>query len=136
MTRKQVAAAMLAVGCSASSPPAMTTFATTPIGEATSSSGAYVVKMYGPANQDGLVRGINTIQTVITQAGSPAPDSMNLAIVPWMPAMGHGTSAVPEVTPMGAGTYVVTDLVLFMSGTWQLRTSLRDDSAIITVVIQ
>jgi hypothetical protein len=70
------------------------------------------------------VAGLNTALYTITDATSHAAvEGLSLSIVPWMPAMGHGTSVVPEATDMGAGQYVITDLSLFMAGEWQLRTT-------------
>jgi hypothetical protein len=130
-----LAAAMLAVGCSASSPePTTTEFETAQIATVTSANGAYVVTVYPPAG--GLVQGIDTLKALVTDAHSNAPiDGLTVEIVPWMPTMGHGSSAIPIVTAAGSGAYLVTDLTLFMPGTWQLRTTLGDDSALISVEV-
>lgn len=130
------------LACSSPSPPPTsqtptpTTFGATPISPpATSTSGAYVVTMYSAAT--GLVQGLDTVEIVVTDAQSMAPvDGLTINVVPWMPAMGHGTSVVPQITPMGNGKYVATDVVLFMAGTWQLRTNLTSaETAIVTVEI-
>jgi len=130
-----VLACALLVGCSASSTPApgATTFATTPIGAVTSTSGARTVTVF-PATS-GVVQGIDTVEFVVTDATTGAPvDGLTLGIVPWMPAMGHGSSVVPSVEPAGDGAYVATNVVLFMPGTWELRTSLGTaDSAVVTL---
>ncbi len=124
------------LGCSASSStqtPDATTFATAPIAAVTSASGAHTVTVF-PATT-GIVQGIDSIEFVVTDAASGSPvDGLTLGIVPWMPAMGHGSSVVPSVRPMGDGAYVATNVVLFMPGTWELRTSLAtDDSAVVTL---
>jgi hypothetical protein len=124
-------------GCSTTSTPPTSTedFATTPLGTVVSTSGTYVVTVYGPAQ--GLVQGVNAVELVITDAQSMGPvDGLVVTVVPWMPAMGHGSSAVPVIQPKGAGTYVVTDVSLVMAGTWQLRASVAsDDTAVVTVEI-
>jgi hypothetical protein len=48
---------------------------------------------------------------------------LSLDVVPWMPAMGHGSSTVPSVRDEGDGIYVVDHVVLFMPGQWDLRTA-------------
>jgi hypothetical protein len=55
-----------------------------------------------------------------------------------MPAHGHGTSVIPEVTPAGPGVVVVSPVYFYMSGAWQLRMTISgkvDDSAIATVQV-
>jgi hypothetical protein len=72
---------------------------------------------------DPPVAGLDSAVYLVTDATTHAPiDGLTLTIVPWMPAMGHGTSITPTVTPAGSGQYTVTDLSLFMPGEWQLRT--------------
>jgi hypothetical protein len=66
-------------------------------------------------------RGVESLElTVTTAAGGPA-DGLTIAVVPWMPAMGHGASVQPAVTAKGGGKYVVDDVDFFMPGQWQLR---------------
>jgi hypothetical protein len=68
-------------------------------------------------------RGIVDMQLTITDATSGAPQSgLELRVVPWMPAMGHGTSVTPTVFESAPGIYDLQNLVLFMPGTWQIRT--------------
>ena len=45
-----------------------------------------------------------------------------LSVTPWMPAMGHGTSDLPSVEEASPGHYQLSNLVLYMAGTWELRT--------------
>lgn len=67
--------------------------------------------------------GTDTIELTVTRASDGAPqDGLTVTVVPWMPAMDHGTST-PTVTPEGNGKYLVTELYLFMPGTWVLKTS-------------
>ena len=68
-------------------------------------------------------RGIVDMQLTITDATTGAPESgLELKVVPWMPAMGHGTSVTPTVVESAPGVYDLENLVLFMPGTWQIRT--------------
>jgi hypothetical protein len=65
-------------------------------------------------------------------------DGVDVAAVPWMPAMGHGASVTPTVTAAGRGAYVLHDVDCFMPGSWELRTTFSgkvDDRATITLDI-
>jgi len=69
------------------------------------------------------VVGTNTVELTVTRVSDGAPqDGLTVDVVPWMPAMDHGTSS-PTVTPEGDGKYRVSELYLFMPGTWVLKTS-------------
>jgi YtkA-like len=79
-------------------------------------------------------QGVSSVEYTITAGGEGGErvDGLAISVVPWMPDMGHGTSVVPTVTAEGEGRYVVDDVDLFMSGTWQLRTTITgadEDSA-------
>ncbi len=68
-------------------------------------------------------RGNVSMQLSITDATTGAPESgLELSAVPWMPAMGHGTSVTPTIVETAPGVYDLENLVLFMPGTWQIRT--------------
>jgi hypothetical protein len=70
-----------------------------------------------------------------TASGRPAA-GLSLDVVPWMPAMGHGTSTTPSVSDTGGGVYVIDDVVLFMPGQWDLRTAIsgpEDDKLVVSV---
>jgi len=67
--------------------------------------------------------GTDTFVLTVTNASDGTPrDGLTIGVVPWMPSMGHGTSA-PTVTPLGNGQYRLTDVYLFMPGTWELKTT-------------
>jgi hypothetical protein len=69
-------------------------------------------------------RGTNAIELTVTDASDGKPhDGLTVAVKPWMPAMNHGSSAIPVVTAAGNGKYVVTEVYLFMPGHWELQTS-------------
>ncbi len=80
------------------------------------------------------------VRYVITDSASKKPvDGLSLTIVPWMPAMGHGTSVVPLVSPAGTGVYNLSNVYLFMAGQWQLRTTIgggTSDSAAPELMVQ
>lgn len=78
--------------------------------------------------------GTDDVQFTITKASDGTPvDGLTLVVEPWMPSMGHGTSAAPTVTPQGDGVYLVSNVYLFMQGVWALRTTISgpmsDDAA-------
>ena len=97
------------------------------VAQATSTSGHYDLAVL--AHGATLTRGDSTMQYVITDAkdGSPV-DGLTITIVPWMPAMGHGTSVPPTVVPLGNGTYEIDNVDLFMAGLWQLRTNVSSNA--------
>jgi hypothetical protein len=75
--------------------------------------------------------------TILDSSGMPV-DGLSIAVVPWMPAHGHGTVA-PVITETAPGTFVANPVYLYMSGEWQLRmtfTGAFDDAAIATVEIR
>lgn len=70
-------------------------------------------------------RGNVSLQLSITDAVSEEPLSgLDLKVVPWMPAMGHGTSVTPSIQEVSPGVYELRNLILYMPGTWQIRTDL------------
>lgn len=67
-------------------------------------------------------RGLLSVQYRITDAGGTPLDGLTLTVIPWMPAMGHGSSTVPTIETKGNGLYVLRDVNLYMAGLWELRT--------------
>jgi hypothetical protein len=63
-------------------------------------------------------RGTCTVELALVGSSG---DGVDVSVVPWMDAMGHGTSIKPTVTSVGGGKYVITNVSLFMPGTWSLR---------------
>jgi len=110
-------------------------FPSAPLTTVTSDSGALTIAVRtSPTQPPG--RGSITVEYTITADG--AADEMTLAVVPWMPSMGHGASTEPTVAAMGGGRFVVSGVDLFMPGRWELRTTTSgsvDDSAIIPLQI-
>jgi len=67
------------------------------------------------------VRGVNRFRLYLTDpAGAPA-DGLAIAVQPWMPAHGHGTSVVPQTMALGPGQYEIDQVYFYMAGDWQLR---------------
>jgi hypothetical protein len=80
-------------------------------------------------------RGVDAVQwTIVDSNGSPI-DGLDLSIVPFMPAMGHGTSTVPSTTETAPGVYLTDNVFFTMAGQWQLKvtfTGSASDSATVT----
>lgn len=137
--RAWASAAVFLCACSASqesssNSDANVSFAATPFGDAASTSGAFNVTMY--AAQSGLVQGLNTIEIAVTDAQGAPVDGLVLSLTPWMPAMGHGSSAIPQIVAKGSGEYVATDVALIMPGLWQLRTQLdAQEQAVVSITL-
>jgi hypothetical protein len=112
------------VACGSSGPPETTGFGAEPLVTATSTHGTLSVAVRTSPQPPSV--GIDEGELTVTDSTTGAPvDGLSLSVVPFMPAMGHGTSLVPTVTPLGHGKYQVENLELFMAGDWELRTSLK-----------
>jgi hypothetical protein len=68
-------------------------------------------------------RGVAAVQLVVKDETGAPVDGLDVATLPWMPAMGHGTSVLPTASMQGKGTYVLDNVYLYMPGHWELRTS-------------
>lgn len=92
----------------------------------TTESGTYRVAVHS-APEAAPTRGVNTLQMVVTRASDgAAATGLELDVVPWMPAMGHGASVKPTVHAEAApGVFTVTNVNLFMPGLWEIRTSIN-----------
>ena len=91
----------------------------------TSDGGSYRISVHS-APDAAPSRGVNTLRLVVTNAADDTPVSgLQLDVVPWMPAMGHGASVKPSVEPgPEPGSYTVTNVNLFMPGRWEIRTTI------------
>jgi hypothetical protein len=88
----------------------------------TSDSGSLHVELTSTPNPP--VVGTNRVELTVTRASDGAPqEGLSVDVLPWMPAMDHGTSTTPTVTAEGGGKYLVTNLYFFMAGTWVLKTN-------------
>jgi hypothetical protein len=86
-----------------------------------SQSGALQFEV-GTSPEQPPTRGLSTVSLEITDAQSGEPkDGLELTVVPWMPAMGHGTSVKPAIDAVGGGQYVVSRVNMYMGGAWDLR---------------
>jgi hypothetical protein len=114
-------ALLAAAGCG-SSGPGPAGFPATPLLTASSASGALTLEVFSDPQPP--VRGNVPVRFRFTDAAGHPVDGLTLAVVPWMPAMGHGSSVVPTVTALGEGRYDLANLYLFMPGQWELRTTI------------
>jgi hypothetical protein len=70
-------------------------------------------------------KGDNSWQLRVVDADGAPVDGLTIAIKPFMPDHGHGSSITPQITPQGAdGRYDITRLNLFMPGLWQITLSM------------
>jgi hypothetical protein len=82
-------------------------------------------------------RGSCKIELSLTNAAGPV-DGVAVAVVPWMDAMGHGTTLKPTVSATGGGKYVISNVSFYMPGTWSLRFTFAgnvDDRATVDVEV-
>ncbi len=133
-----LALALLVAGCGATAPAATPelSFAAAPAETVTTSSGALRVEVrWSP---EVPVKGADAAQLTFLDAQGAPVDGLDVDVVPWMPAHGHGTSIQPVASASGPGAVVVSPLYLYMSGQWQLRMKISgtvDDSAVATIEI-
>ena len=109
------------VGCGGGSTPAPPplSFGAEPDQMVTSDSGALTIAVrFAP---DPPTAGEDAAQLVFTDATGAPVAGLDLSVVPWMPAHGHGTSVNPTVTETEPGVFVASPLYLFMPGSWELR---------------
>jgi hypothetical protein len=70
------------------------------------------------------VVGLDAGELTITDGAGAPLSGLALAVVPWMPAHGHGASVAPAWSEVAPGVYDVAPLDFYMSGTWQLLTTI------------
>lgn len=133
-----LALTVLAAGCGATAPDTTpeVSFAAAPTQTVTTSTGALRVEVrWSP---EVPVKGADAAQLTFLDAQGAPVDGLDVEVVPWMPAHGHGTSIQPVANAAGPGAIVVSPIYLYMSGQWQLRMNISgtvDDSAVATIEI-
>jgi hypothetical protein len=89
---------------------------------------------------DPPIIGLDAGELTVTDASTGAPAAgLTVSVVPWMPSHGHGSSTTPSVTETSPGVYVATPMSLFMSGQWEIRTTIAgalDDTVTPTLDLQ
>lgn len=117
------ALALLANACGGASPSsASNSFPTQSLLVLNSDSGHSQVEVRTAPDQP-PTRGNVSVLLLITDATTGALQTgLDLSAVPWMPAMGHGTSVTPTIVETSPGTYDLENIFLYMPGTWQVRT--------------
>jgi hypothetical protein len=126
--RLGIAVVIAAGGCSGASPAEPVGFSAAPYATAVGTDHRLQIEVRSSPQPP--ARGTNEVQLTIRSMADGTPlDGLKVAVKPWMPAMNHGTSLLPNVTPQGRGKYLITDLDLFMPGLWQLRLTITGASA-------
>ena len=70
---------------------------------------------------DPFVAGDNSLGIELSDATGAEVSAAHIAVEPWMPAMGHGVSVVPDMLELGAGAYRADHVTFSMPGQWELR---------------
>lgn len=127
-----------AVGCGSEPAASTEVFPAEPYATVTSKHGGLAIAVRtGPVQPP--ERGLVDVEITALDADSSKPVSgLNVALVPWMPAMGHGAATDVTIEPREGGRYVARGLGLFMAGRWELRTSFEgavNEDAIIPLQI-
>lgn len=72
-----------------------------------------------------IERGSNSFEVQLRDASTGAPATgLEMSLVPFMPAMGHGSGVSPTISSLGDGHYACSQVLLNMAGRWQLRTTI------------
>lgn len=75
-------------------------------------------------------KGDNTWELTVTDLDGEPVDEVEIALFPFMPDHGHGTSVDPVVTSGDdAGEFVVDDIRFVMGGRWEVTLTLDDGAA-------
>jgi hypothetical protein len=126
-----VPASLLAIACSghASDSDGAAHFPEQALSSTLSNSGTLSIELRTSPEQP-PTHGVISAELTLHDAQSGAPAAgLTLAVTPWMPAMGHGTSTLPAVSETAAGVYLVEPISAYMPGTWQLRTDVAGSVA-------
>jgi hypothetical protein len=117
---------LAAAGCGSSSgvPGCDFSDSTAALQSVTSTSGNLKIELW--TSPQPPVRGVGCGKYLIKDAQGKPQDSLTVAVLPYMPAMGHGLSVNPTVVPQGGGVYFLTEMYLPMLGEYELRTTLQD----------
>jgi hypothetical protein len=96
-------------------------FAEAPLLTMPTASGALTLTLR--ASPQPPVRGSDAAEMTFTDGSGAPVAGLAVTVLPWMTAHGHGTSVQPTVTETDPGVFVVTPLYLYMSGAWDLQTT-------------
>jgi hypothetical protein len=91
-----------------------------------SDSGALTIEVRTSPEQP-PTRGVLDIEYRIRDASGPR-DDLDIDVLPWMTAMGHGASTKPVVHTLDHGHYILEGVQCVMPGGWELRTTLTSDA--------
>lgn len=122
-----VLAAGLLVGCTGESDPGGAAedveFPAEAFATLTSDDGAFALEVRTAPSQPPS-RGSIQVELAIRGADGEPRDDLTLHVVPWMTDMAHGASEEPAIEALGGGYYELGPVDMFMSGRWELRTTI------------
>jgi len=130
------AAALAACGGGSQQPPVLS-FSGAPLETVPSSSGQLQIAVRWSPQSPTV--GLDAAELSVTDSTGAPVDGLGLSVVPWMPAHGHGTSVLLDVSSSAPGVFVATPIDIFMTGSWELRlttTGTVDDTATATFTVQ
>jgi hypothetical protein len=82
--------------------------------------------------------GLAAFRFSFTDTSGAAVDGLDVDVLPWMPAHGHGGSKRPTSVATAPGVFLVDPVSFFMSGAWELRTTIggaRSDAVTVHVEV-
>ena len=120
------ALALIGTGCGSEAAPEATR------AEALSESGSFSVT----ADPDTWETTVGQTSFVLNFADDKGPVHVDsVAVEPWMPAHGHGSSKTPVTTMKGHGVWLIEEVVYTMPGEWALNITAKIDGAEETFVL-
>jgi hypothetical protein len=84
-------------------------------------------------------RNIMKLKVSDGKTGKAITEDLGLEVVPWMPAMDHGSTEIPVITANGKGEYLIERLNFTMTGDWEVHIKVsrgkKDDFAVFTITV-
>jgi len=110
-----------------------------PLVSASSDSGSLRIELRTSPEQPPTYGVVSAELRLLDASSGERVSDEALAVTPWMPAMGHGTSTAPTTTETEPGAYLVDPIGAYMPGTWELRTDISGsvaDHVVLSLEIQ
>ncbi len=100
-----------------------------------SANGSFAVSLLSSTQSPPLIGDLTSWTLQIADPQGAMISGATVTVKPWMPDMGHGTSAEALITAGETpGQYVVTPLYLFMAGYWTMTFTITNGAVSDTIV--
>ena len=96
-------------------------------------NGKYGVEILLPDQK--VEMGVNKVDLLIHDMKDRDVTGARITVTPWMPSMKHGVLEKPLINERADGLYSVANVVFSMTGNWELRIRITEESTTDTVTI-